>query len=69
MKKPMTRYQYAKELVIEHGVDYAIEFFEERVKSKENHKTFQELCDWSGDKTVLESLKDGKIQESIKNEK
>ena len=61
-----TRFQYGKELVDEHGIDYAIKFFEDRVKLKEEamnaNKTFEATCDWSGDKTVLDFLKNGKIK-------
>ena len=63
--KPKTRFQYAKELIEEHGIEHAINFFEDRVKTKEEkmnmNKTFEATCDWSGDKTILEYLKNGKI--------
>ena len=56
--KPKTRFQYGKELSEKHGIDYAINFFEEREKVKEKikHTSFEATCDWSGDKTVLEYL-------------
>ena len=63
--KPKTKFQYGQDLVAEHGIEYAIKFFEDRVKIKEEamntDKTFKATCDWSGDKTVLDFLKKGKI--------
>lgn len=67
--KPVTKFQYGKELAEEHGIDYAIKIFEDRVKVKEekmnSDKTFAAKCEWSGDKVVLDYLnkqkQDGKI--------
>lgn len=54
----MTKIEYANELIKSEGLDFAINIFKEResLKSKLKHKSFEAMCDWSGDSIALDYL-------------
>ena len=56
----MTVIDKAKELVVEHGKDYAIKFFEDRIKQIGQPTSFQDICNISGNETAIDWIK-GKI--------
>tara|TARA_R110000772_G_scaffold3193_5_gene11559 strand:+ start:5352 stop:6185 length:834 start_codon:yes stop_codon:yes gene_type:complete len=56
----MTIIGKAKELVEQHGEEYAIEFFENRINEIGDPKSFQDVCNISGNETAIQWIK-GKI--------
>ena len=48
----------AKELIKSVGKDKAIEFFQKRIDLIGEPKTFQDICDMSGNETAVSYIKD-----------
>lgn len=53
----MTIIDKAKELLAEHGKEYAIKFFKDRIKQIGTPQSFQDICNISGNETAIEWLK------------
>lgn len=53
--------KYAKELISEHGKEYAIRVFESRIKSMGNPKNFEETCKLSGWEVAIQYIKGGNL--------
>lgn len=49
--------KFAKELVSEHGKDYAIKVFEDRIKDLGEPKNFEEMCKVSGWEVAIQYIK------------
>ena len=53
----MTVIDKAKELLESHGEEYAIKFFENRINEIGEPKSFQDICNISGNETAIQWLK------------
>jgi hypothetical protein len=53
----MTIIDKAKELIKSKGKDEAIKFFKDRIHSIGTPKSFQDVCDISGNETAIEFIK------------
>ena len=52
----MTIIDKARELKEQRGLNYAISFFEDRIKAIGKPKNFQDVCNISGNETAIEWL-------------
>ncbi len=55
-KEPITVIGKAKQLIENHGKDFAIKFFQDRIEAIGEPKNFQDICNISGNKTAIDFI-------------